>query len=404
MSLKMNSALISGLGVICSVANNIEQLEASLKSGRSGYKAVEKGRFDLSDRVFRSKSGCIIDQQLYDELLSTDKSLLYEISLRAIRQAMEDANITPGRYADSTRVALCVGTSIGGGHAFMEWMRKIQGADYDYDLLNHNHSNIANKLAKVLGIKGMVSVIDTACASGGNAIGRAYDLIKNDRADIVIAGGVDIFTYLTYCGFNSVFAISPDECKPFDEQRKGLNLGDAAAFVVIENEKSTKRDKEIYAEVGGYAILNEAYHATAPHPDGIFALEAMRKALNVARLNVNQIDYINAHGTSTKANDMMEIKAIGELVGDHNVYVSSSKSMLGHCLGAAGSVEALITALAIKKGFIPPSINLENQIAGKQNIHLVKQATAYQINAALSNSFAFAGNMASILLKQYKYN
>lgn len=400
-----NSALISGMGVICSVANDIHELEKSLKQGQSGFKQIQKNRFDLSDKVFRSKGGCVIDQHLYDDILQSDQSLLYEISLRAIQQAMKDAGITPGAYKDPTRVALCIGTSIGGGHAFMEWMRKAHEQQYDYNLLNHNHTNIANQLARVLGVKGMISVIDTACASGGNAIGRAYDLIKNDRADIVIAGGVDIFSYLTYCGFNSVFAISPDQCKPFDEKRRGLNLGDAAAFVVIENEKSTGQSKEVYAEVGGYAILNEAYHATAPHPDGIYALEAMQKALRVAGMNVSDVDYINAHGTSTKANDKMEIKAIQELVGDdHSVYISSSKSMLGHCLGAAGSVEALITALAIKRGFIPPSINVEEEIATHQNIHLVKQYQDYQIKAALSNSFAFAGNMASVLLKQYKYN
>jgi len=400
----MNSALISGLGVICSVASNVSELELALKEGRSGYKEIDKSRFDLSDKVFRNKNGCIIPHEIFEDLVGQDKSLLYEISYRAIKQALKDANIEIGDYKNPKRVALCLGTSIGGGHAFMEWMKGTQDNKYYYDLLNHNHTNIANKLAKNLGIQGMISVIDTACASGGNSIGRAYDLIKNDRADIVIAGGVDLFTYLTFCGFNSVFAISPERCKPFDEKRRGLNLGDAAAFVVIENEKSTKKEKEVYAEIGGYGILNEAYHATAPHPDGIYALKAMKKAIKAANIQATDINYINAHGTSTKANDKMEIKAIQSLVGDNQVYVSSSKSMLGHCLGAAGSIEALITALAIKKKFIPPSINIDTDISNFGNVEIVKEYTEFNINAALSNSFAFAGNMASILLKQYKYN
>lgn len=395
----MNSALISGLGVICSVASNVDELEYALKQGRSGYKEVYKNRFDLSDKVFRSKNGCIISKNLFEELSSLDRSLLFEISLRAIKQALKDANISLKDQKDPTRIALCLGTSIGGGHAFMEWMEIAQNAKYDYDLLNYNHTNIANKLAKTLGIRGSISVIDTACASGGNAIGRAYDLIKNDRADIVIAGGVDIFTYLTFCGFNSVFAISKEPCKPFDEKRKGLNLGDAAAFMVIENGEKITQKSHVYAEIGGYSILNEAYHATAPHPDGIYALRAMKKALKIADMDVNEIDYVNAHGTSTKANDQMEMKAIQALVGDKKVYVSSSKSMLGHCLGAAGSIEALITALAVKKGFIPPSINIDNDISNSKNVQIVKEYKPYQINAALSNSFAFAGNMASVLLK-----
>lgn len=398
----MSKALISGMGVICSVASDVPQLEQALRTGISGYKSIGQDRFDLSDNIFKSKSGCMIEQPLYDDLIAQDQSLLLEISTKAILQALADAGLVPGQFKDSTRVALCLGTCIGGGHAFASWMKGALQQRYEYSLLKMNHTYIARKLAERMGIRGMLTVIDTACASGGNAIGRAHDLIKNDRADIVIAGGVDVISYLTYCGFNSVFAISPNQCKPFDANRTGLNLGDAAAFVVVEKEANARGQKDVYAEVGGYSILNEAYHATAPHPDGIYAKVAMQRAVQSAGIALSDVNYINAHGTSTKANDTMEMKAITELFDDQEVFVSSSKSMLGHCLGAAGGVEALITALAIKRGFIPPSINLDTPIGTHGNIHLVQSCKDTQINAALSNSFAFAGNMASILLKQYK--
>ncbi|MEZ4986053.1 MAG: beta-ketoacyl-[acyl-carrier-protein] synthase family protein [Saprospiraceae bacterium] len=398
----MNRALISGMGVVCSIANSVSELEVSLRKGLSGYKNIQPERFDLSDNIFKSRSACVLDADLYSHLVQQDRTILYEISLNAITQALQDAGIELGNYEDPTRVALCMGTSIGGGHAFAKWMKSVLNQTYDYESLQMNHTYIARKLAKATGIKGGVSVVDTACASGGNAIGRAYDLIKDDRADIVIAGGVDVISYLTYCGFNSVFAISPQQCKPFDANRTGLNLGDAAAFVVVEKETAIAGKKEAYAEIGGYAILNEAYHATAPHPEGIYAKAAMEKAIQSAGVSLNEINYVNAHGTSTKANDTMEMKAIDELFKGNEVYVSSSKSMLGHTLGAAGGIEALITALAINKGFIPPSINIDQPVDAGHNVHIVKECQSLQIKAALSNSFAFAGNLASILLKQYK--
>ncbi len=393
--------VVTGLGVVCSIGRNLEDFEQSLREGRSGLKDIVAERFDLSDEFFRSRQGCTIDPDLYRDLSQKDVTMLVDISSIAIAEALEKADLDIG-CVDPRKVGLCLGTSVGGSYPFMEWIRdKVEGRPPHYDYLLYNTPHIVGQIANQFSLRGPLSAISTACASGTNSVGRAFDLVQTGRADFMIAGGVDVFTYLTYSGFNSLFAISKQACRPFDKNRDGLNLGDAAAYVVLESyESAKKRNAPIYAEVSGYSIVNEAYHATAPHPEGIYAYQAMKNALAMAGAGPEELDYINAHGTATKANDAMEIKAIEKLVEDRPVYVSSTKSMIGHSLGAAGSVEFVATALGIHKHFIPPSINVTDQIFDKQNIQLVKdKAREHDLKLALSNSFGFSGNMASIALR-----
>jgi 3-oxoacyl-[acyl-carrier-protein] synthase II len=393
--------VVTGLGVVCSIGKNLEEFEHSLRQGKSGLKHITPGRFDVSDDYFRSQEGCTIDPDFYEALNKRDVTMLVDISEIAIREALEKADLEPDRH-DPRKVGICLGTSVGGSYPFMEWIRdKVDGRPPNYDYLLYNTPHIVGQIAQKVGVRGPLSAISTACASGTNSIGRAFDLIRSGRADFMIAGGVDVFTYLTYSGFNSLFAISRQACRPFDKNRDGLNLGDAAAYVILESyESAKKRDVPIYAEVSGYSIVNEAYHATAPHPEGIYAYQAMKNALRMSEARPDELDYINAHGTATKANDAMEIKAIEQLVEDRPVYVSSTKSMIGHSLGAAGSVEFVATALGLHRHFIPPSINVTDQIFEKENIQLVKdKAIEYDFKMALSNSFGFSGNMASVALR-----
>ena len=303
----------------------------------------------------------------------------------AIKEAIENAGIQLSNF-NPYRIGLSIGTSVGGSYPFMEWVKnKVDCVPKDYNLLLHNTPNIAFRIAKKLGIQGPISVISTACASGTNSIGKAFDLIKTGRMDIMIAGGVDVFTYLTYSGFNSLGAIASGNCQPFDSNREGLNLGDAAGFVVLESlESASRRGIESDVEIGGYSIVNEAYHPTAPHPEGDFARKAMLNALEEANVSIEEIDYINAHGTATKANDSMEMKAIESLVGKNEVHVSSTKSMIGHSLGAAGSIECIATALGIKNNFIPPSIGVKDEIEHPTNIIIVKdKGLDYNVNVCL---------------------
>jgi len=400
-----NRVVVTGMGVICSIGNNLEEFEAGLRQGRSGLKPIEASRFDASDAYFRIHEGCTVSPELYAEIDEVDVSILTEFSVRAIEEAMEKSGLDMATV-DPRRVALCVGTSVGGSYPFMHWIKDdLAGKDRNYDLLRYNTPNITGDIARRLGIRGPLSTVSTACASGTNSVGRGFDLIRSGRADYVIAGGVDIFTYLTFSGFNSLFALSKGSCKPFDKGRDGLNLGDAAAYVVLESEASARaRAANIVAEVSGYAIVNEAYHATAPHPDGIYARQAMESALQMSGETASEVDYINTHGTATKANDKMEIKAIEALIGeDDSVHVSSTKALTGHSLGAAGSVEFVAAALSVSKNFIPASTGVAESIIESDRLVLSgEESKECEVRLALSNSFGFSGNMASIAIRKFE--
>ncbi|MEM1358531.1 MAG: beta-ketoacyl-[acyl-carrier-protein] synthase family protein [Bacteroidota bacterium] len=399
-----NRVVVTGMGVICSIGNNVEEFEVSLREGRSGLKPIEAGRFDASDAYFRIQQGCTVSPELYAEVNASDVSILTEFSVRAIEEAIEKSGLDLASV-DPRRVALCVGTSVGGSYPFMRWVQDdLAGKERDYELLRYSTPNITGDIARRLGIQGPLSTISTACASGTNSVGRGFDLIRSGRADYVIAGGVDIFTYLTFSGFNSLFALSKGNCKPFDKKRDGLNLGDAAAYVILESEACARaRSAKVIAEVSGYAIVNEAYHATAPHPEGIYARQAMENALRMSGETPAGVDYINTHGTATKANDKMEIKAIESLIGEEeSVHICSTKSLTGHSLGAAGSVEFVATALSVAKDFIPASTGVAESIVEHDRLHLSgTQAEERKVRLALSNSFGFSGNMASIAVRKY---
>ncbi len=400
-----NRVVVTGMGVICSIGNNLEEFEAGLRQGRSGLKPIEASRFDASDTYFRIHEGCTVDPELYAEINEVDVSILTEFSVRAIEEAMEKSGLDLAKV-DPRRVALCVGTSVGGSYPFMHWIKDdLAGKERDYNLLRYNTPNITGDIARRLGIRGPLSTVSTACASGTNSVGRGFDLIRSGRADYVIAGGVDIFTYLTFSGFNSLFALSKGSCKPFDKHRDGLNLGDAAAYVVLESEASAcARAANVVAEVSGYAIVNEAYHATAPHPEGIYARQAMESALKMSGETAADVDYINAHGTATKANDKMEIKAIEALVGENDsVHIGSTKALTGHSLGAAGSVEFVAAALSVAKNFIPASTGITESIIESDRLLLASaESEECEVRLALSNSFGFSGNMASIAIRKYE--
>jgi len=399
-----NRVVVTGMGVICSIGNNLKEFEVGLREGRSGLKPVEAGRFDASDPYFRNHQGCTVSPELYAEVNDVDVSILTEFSVRAIREAMTRSSLDLSTV-DPRRVALCVGTSVGGSYPYMQWVQDdLAEKERDYYLLRYNTPNLTGDIARRLGIRGPLSTISTACASGTNSVGRGFDLIRSGRADYVIAGGVDIFTYLTFSGFNSLFALSKGSCKPFDKKRDGLNLGDAAAYVVLESEACARaRAANIVAEVSGYAIVNEAYHATAPHPEGIYAHQAMENALRMSGETASEVDYINTHGTATKANDKMEIKAIDALIGaEDSVHICSTKALTGHSLGAAGSVEFVATALSVAKGFIPASTGVAESIVESDRLKLSGETSKdTEVRLALSNSFGFSGNMASIAIRKY---
>jgi 3-oxoacyl-[acyl-carrier-protein] synthase II len=248
------------------------------------------------------------------------------------------------------------------------------------------------------GINAPCLVIANACASGTNAIGHAFECVRSGRYDRVLAGGYDAISELVFVGFDSLQAATPDQCRPFDRARNGMVLGEGAAILALENYASARaRGAEILGEVIGYGISTDNHHLTQPNPNGEGPARAMRQALERARINAGEIDYINAHGTATQFNDAAEGKAIGELF-DY-VPVSSSKGMMGHSLGAAGAIEAIIGLLALREQMLPPNIHFERGDPELSLNVIANEARPERIRTVLSNSFGFGGTNATIILR-----
>jgi 3-oxoacyl-[acyl-carrier-protein] synthase II len=250
-------------------------------------------------------------------------------------------------------------------------------------------------------LSGINRIFTTACAAGNYAIGYGLDLLKLNRADMVIAGGSEAFSYLSFTGFNQVRAAAPEKCQPFDKNRKGMIVGEGAGVLLMEKLGSAlKRGAAIYAEIIGYGLSCDANHMTNPDPKGLEA--CMQKALKESGIVNEDVDYICAHGTGTIHNDRAECTAINRLLGDRRVPVSSIKSMLGHTMGAASSIEAIACCLAVKNDVMPPTINFEVPDP-ECNVDCVPvKARKHKVNIALNNGFAFGGNNSCLVIKKYE--
>jgi 3-oxoacyl-[acyl-carrier-protein] synthase II len=251
---------------------------------------------------------------------------------------------------------------------------------------------------EVLGVSVPCQVIANACASGTNAIGHAFECVRSGRYQRVLTGGYDALSELVFTGFDSLQASTPEKCRPFDQNRAGMVLGEGAAILALENlELARKRGAPILAEIVGYGISTDNFHITQPDPSGVGPRQAMERALESAQISAGEVDYINAHGTATVFNDAAEGKAISQLFD--GVPVSSTKSMMGHSLGAAGAVEAVISLLALRHRFLPPNINFDALDDGLQLNVVANESRSAVVRMALSNSFGFGGTNASILMR-----
>ena len=273
----------------------------------------------------------------------------------------------------------------------------IQGIK-NYNFVNtHPSGDSTNKIASYLGLNGYRTTISTACSSGANSIIHGIRLIRHGIIDRAIVGGTDALTKFTLNGFNSLMILDKNPCKPFDENRKGLNLGEAAGFIVIESEKSLKnKSKQAYCKLSGFANANDAFHQTASSPKGDGAYNAMKHALTMSGLLPEDIDYINAHGTGTKNNDLTEGKAILRLFGDQIPKFSSTKAFTGHTLGASAAIEAIFSCLSIVNGIVYPNLNFEHPISDI-NIKPEVEISDEEIKNVISNSFGFGGNNTSLI-------
>ncbi|HLO02097.1 MAG TPA: beta-ketoacyl-[acyl-carrier-protein] synthase family protein [Symbiobacteriaceae bacterium] len=391
--------MITGIGVVAANGLDAESFCHTLQTGRSGIGPISA--FDVTG--YRAAVAGQVDLPVGAEV---DRTIL--LAEGALDQALADAGWTAAAIASvGSRAGFAFATSRGGASRVMAHVQaELADREPDPDWLFDLHGCAAHLAAKA-GVAGPCLTNVSACAAGTGVGGIALDMIRWGRADLVVMGGSEALIELCVGGFHAMKALSPSgRMKPFDQRREGLVLGEGAAFLVVERlEHAVARGARIYAEILGYGISNDAYHATSPDPEGGGAVRAMRMALQDAGVEPQAIDYLNAHGTSTLVNDTMELRAIGQVFGEHaaQMAISSTKSITGHCLGASGSLEMVVSVLALTRSFCPPTAGLVEPEQGHGHINLVmNQAAQAELGVVMSNSFAFGGNVASIILKRYE--
>lgn len=410
----MRKAVISGMGVITPVGNDIDSFWKSITEGRSGLGPVT--RFDASKldaKIAAEVKG--FDASLYMEKKEARKMALFtQFAVAAAVQAWKDAGLEG--VADPGKVAIMLGNGIGGLEIFEESYKKLMEAGpsrmppmtVPMMIMNEAAGNIAMRL----GIHGPAFTLATACASGTDAIGSALDMIRSGRAEVVVTGGTEAaITEFAMGGFCMLKALStgfndrPTEAsRPFDKDRDGFVIGEGAGVIILESEEHAKaRGARIHAELAGYGASCDAYHLTAPDPEGTGGAAAISLALADAGLKPEDIDYYNAHGTSTQINDPTETLMVKKSFGDHakKLRISSTKSMTGHLIAAAGAVEAIICALAIKHGYFPPTINLSEPDPACDLDYVPNKGASGVIRAAASASLGFGGHNGCLVVKKY---
>lgn len=410
----MKRVVITGMGAITPVGNSVEEMWNSLKEGKVGIKPID--RFDTTDykaKVAAQVEGFVAKDYM-DAKAARRMELFCQYAVAATKEAMEQANLDMEKE-DATRVGCSVGSGIGSLQVVEKECQKLQEkgpnrvAPMLVPLMISNMA--AGNVAIAYGLKGKCINVVTACATGTHSIGEAYRSIQAGEVDVMIAGGTEAaITPISVAGFSSLTALSFSEDPmrasiPFDKERNGFVMGEGAGIVVIESlEHAKARGANILAEIVGYGATCDAYHITSPAESGEGAARAMDFAIKEAGAKKEDILYINAHGTSTHHNDLFETMAIKTVFGDHayNLYVNSTKSMLGHGLGAAGAVEFITCVKSIQDNFIHKTAGYE--VADEEcDLNYCKEAVTDQnVRYALSNSLGFGGHNASILIKQYE--
>ena len=407
--------VITGLGTVNPLATDTATFWQRAKAGESGIGPIT--RFDASDFGARI-AGEIPDFSTSGVLEPRDArrmDIFSRYAIVAAAQALDDAGLGAGGF-DPDRTGVLLGVGFGGldtlegefAHLFQRGPRGVHPL-----LVPKMISNIAaGHIAIRINARGPSYTVVSACASANDAIGEAYRWIKDGATDVILGGGTEApVTPLSVAGFSALKAVStryndaPQQAsRPFDGRRDGFVIGEGAGVLVMEElEHAKQRGARIYAELAGYGATCDANHLTAPHPEGRGAINAIRMALTTGGLQPEDVDYVNAHGTSTQLNDVTETTAIKKVFGDHatSLKVSSTKSMVGHLLGAAGAIEAITTSLALHEQFFPPTINQEESDPGCDLDYVANAGHAGPIRAAISNSFGFGGHNAVLAFRRY---
>jgi len=418
----MRRVVVTGLGLVTPLGADVETVWANLIAGKSGAGPITK--FDASDQ--KCRIACEVkpaDHEYgFDASLRVDHKIQRQVDpfivfgIDAAGQAIEDAGLTEMDEATRFRAGCSIGSGIGGLPGIesesLVLAEKGPGRVSPHFVHGRLINLISGQVSIKYGLMGPNHAVVTACSTGAHSIGDAARMIKDGDADIMLAGGAEsTICPIGIAGFAQARALSTafnDEptraSRPYDQARDGFVMGEGAGVVVLEEYEHAKaRGAKIYAEVVGYGLSGDAYHVTAPHPEGSGAYRSMEMALKKAGMTPADIDYVNAHGTSTPLGDELELGAVRRLFGDaiDNVSMSSTKSAIGHLLGGAGAVETIFCILALRDQIVPPTLNLENPSESCAGVDLVPgQAKKRAVRAALNNSFGFGGTNASLIVKR----
>ena len=399
----MSRVVVTGMGIITAIGNGVSQNYDALISRRHGV-----GPITILETIHRSDLPAAEIKLTNEKLAALSSIIDYELQTRttllgliAAREAFE---MGIGRYGQKhpDGNVLISSTTVGGmdktEHYFYNY---LESSEMSHLVPTHDCSESTGRIADALGLRHDNITLSTACSSSLNAIMLGAKLIKHGLAKRVIAGGTDALTRFTLNGFNTLMILDKGHCRPMDASRTGLNLGEGAAYIVMESEESAKSaNKEIFCKIAGYANANDAYHQTASSPDGYGPYLAMKEALDMSGLKPEQISYVNAHGTGTDNNDLTEGLAIERIFGEKVPPVSSTKPYTGHTLAAAGVVETVFSILAIQQQVIFPNLNFRQKIE-ELSFKPVTDVVSAEVKHVVTNSFGFGGNDSSLVISKF---
>ena len=393
-----STVYIAGVGVISAIGNNVAENLAAFEKEEAGLGPIT--HMDTRHKGELPVAEVKLDNDELAQLagMSNQTSRTKLLSVVAAREALRDSGV---EQIPGLRTGFVSANTVGGMDKsedfFVEFLKDNSKGKLRR-IFDHECGSVTEVVANQLGIRDHVSTISTACSSSANAVFYGARLIKNDVLDVVVAGGADALTKFTLNGFNTLMILDKNFCKPFDDNREGLNLGEGAGYVVLVSDKvAAALNKPMYCTLSGYNNSNDAYHQTASSPEGVGSFMAMQGALNKAGLQASDIDYVNLHGTGTPNNDSAEGTAVKRLFGNEYPAMSSTKSFTGHTLGASGGIEAVYSVLAIKHGLIYPNLRFETPIQGIDIVPQKRLAKNVKVQHVLSNSFGFGGNCTSLI-------
>ncbi|MBX3223708.1 MAG: beta-ketoacyl-[acyl-carrier-protein] synthase family protein [Labilithrix sp.] len=386
---------ITGVGVVSSIGLGKDAFFTSLAEGKSGISPVEA--FDASN-LGRSNAGEVKAFRPRDHLTAAEARRMgrcSQMALAAARMAIADAALPEGALA-GPRASVVLGTTMGEADVLEDldhaWIAKgLPGVRRAW-IPKYGSTLLPIHVARAIGAEGAVLTLPAACAAGNYALGLACDLIRAGKADVIVTGAAEMLQELQFSGFVRLAAMAPAKCQPFDLNRQGLILGEGAGILVVESEAhAVRRDARVLAEVGGHGMTCDAYHITRPHPEAAGSIGAMRQAIERSGLDPSAIDFVNAHGTGTKHNDSAESKVMREVFGERKVPISSMKSMLGHCMGAASALEAIGCVMTLETGIYPPTIGYETPDPDCDVDVVANAPRKGKADIVLNNSLAFGG-------------